>query len=386
MGIRGGAKNYLITLLDLPNSGVARVKLSKFGSKSGSKSGGKRIAVDWANISYRFLTRSRNIVEFRNEFLNLIHKFAKYGIELIFIFDGNPGEKKQQTLKYRKSARDKVLNRIGNIIENVSNPEEDFETILHLSKQVKTLHPSHVLECKKLFDMIGIQYIHLKDIEADSIFKLLLDNGIADICFSGDMDLLAFGCQSIILDLDFKEDTVIEINMEQLLAYLNISDSQLLSAFILSGTDWNNGIKKSNFQQNLDLIRKYGEIPRVLDNLPEINSDLPKDRQISTPNRFDWEFSLSAYSDALGGDVLERIQAMLEKERKQIECLKLLEGFNILLEYGKLFLDGDVNFKYTRKYQECILWKYVFRLNLTPALEYTQKPKPHNQPKHSKKN
>lgn len=366
MGIRGGAKNYFTTkLLACPNSGIARVHLSAFR--------GKRIAIDWANISHRFLCRSKNPTEFRNEFINLIHKFAKYGIEFMFIFDGYPGEKKKQTLEYRKTARNKILKKIGDIIENVSNPEEDFETILHLSKRVKTLNPLHVFECKKLFDTIGIQYIHLEDIEADSIFKLLLDYDIANVCFSGDMDLLAFGCQKIILDLNFKEDTVIDINLQKLLTHLNVSQSQLLSAFVLSGTDWNNGIKNSNFEKNLELIKLYGEIPCVLDNLIKINSDLPEDRQISIPNRFDWEFSISVYSELLGCDVLQRIQAMLEQEKKQIKRLQLLDGFNTLLEYGKSVLDGDSNFKYTRKYQEYIHWKYAFRLNLIPSCAYKPK-------------
>jgi 5'-3' exonuclease len=88
------------------------------------------------------------------------------------------------------------------------------------------------------------------------------------------MDLLAYGCKYIIQDLDFKEDTVIEIDYEMLLVHLGVSHQQLLMAFILSGTDWNNGLKKSNFSNNLELIKKYGNISSVIANLKEINQKI----------------------------------------------------------------------------------------------------------------
>lgn len=363
MGIRGGAKDYIVSkLIDIQNSGTARIHLSKFREKC--------IAIDWANISHRFLCRSNNLLQFRNEFINIIHKFAKYHIKIVFIFDGNPGVKKQQTLEYRKTARDKVLQKIVNIIENVSNPEEDFETIMHLSKRIKTITKSHVAECKQLFDILGVQYIHLENIEADCIFKLLIDKGIVDICFSGDMDLLAFGCQKIILDLDFKEDTVVEINTEQLLTYLNVSHIELLSAFILSGTDWNNGMKNSYFQHNLELIKKYNNIPNVIENLIEINNYTPAEKQITIPQRFDWQFSISVFTEILGSDIFEKIQTTLAKQTTKLEQIKNSDRLNILIEYGKSIQKDDSNYKYTRKYQEYIFWKYLVRVNLISYFGY----------------
>jgi len=360
MGIRGGVKNYIVRdILGLPNSGVARVPLSNFR--------GKRIVVDWANIAYRFLSRSISLAHFKNEFINLIHKFARYGIELIFVFDGKPRDEKAITTEHRKTAREKVLDKIGNIIENVSNPEEDFETIMHLARRVKTLKLSHVNACKKLFHIHGIKYIHLEDIEADSIFNLILENKFADLCFSGDMDLLAFGCKRMIIDLNFKEDTVVEIDYEILLTYFGVSQQQLLMAFILSGTDWNNSLKKTNFIKNLELIKKYGDIPSIIANLDEINRDLPVDSHIKPPNRFDWQFSLAVYSEVLSSENITRIQDSLKLQEEQIETLHNSSGFNIVLEYGKTILEQDPDYKYARKYQEYIFWKYSYRLNLIPS-------------------
>jgi len=366
MGIRGGAKEYFCTkLLDVLNSGIKRVHLSKFR--------GKKVVFDWANIAHRFLSRSNNLAQFINEFINLIHKFSKQGIEMIFVFDGKPRYEKEQTIERRKTARDKILDRIGGIIENVTNPEEDFETILHLARRVKTLKLTHVNECKKLFNSLGVGYIHLEDIEADCIFKILLENGFADLCFSGDMDILAFGCKRIMQDLNFKEDTVVEIDYEILLTHLGVSQEQLLMAFILSGTDWNNGLKKSNFARNLELIKTYGDIPGIIANLEEINRDLPEDRQIGFPNRFDWQFSLAVYSEVLGTEIISKIQDMLKQQKKHTEIMKSQDGFNILLEYGKSIVANDTDLKYTKKYQEYIFWKYSYRFNFTSPSGFKQK-------------
>lgn len=357
MGIRGGVKDYIVKkIINLFNSGVARVRLSKFR--------GKRIVIDWANIAYRFLSRSKSLAQFINEFINLIHKFAREGIEIIFVFDGKPRDEKILIIEQRKTARCKVLDKIGEIIENTSNPEEDFETIMHLAKRAKTIKLAHINACKKLFDSLGIHYIHLEHIEADCIFKLLLENNFADVCFSGDMDILAFGCKRIILDLDFKEDSVVEIDYEILLTHLGVSHQQLLMAFILSGTDWNNGLKKSYFTKNLELIKQYGNIQGIIANLEEINRDLTEDNQIRFPKRFDWQLSVAVYSEILGTEIIYQIQEILQQQEKQMENMKSQDGFNVLLEYGKTILANDPDLKYIKKYQEYLFWKYSYRLNL----------------------
>jgi 5'-3' exonuclease len=361
MGIGSGAKDQVAKLCDVANSGVSTVSLSTFKDL--------KVAVDWSNIGYRFLSRSKNIAEFRNEFINLIHKFAREGIELIFVFDGKPRCEKFQTIEHRKNSRAKVLDKIKDIIENVSNPEEDFKTIVHLAKRIRTLTIQHINECKKLFDSLGVKYIHLENIEADSIFKLLLENKFADICFSCDMDILAFGCKRIIQDLNFKDDTVVEIDYAKLLAYLEVSQQQLLSAFILSGTDWNNGLKKSNFEKNLALIKKYGDIPNTIANLEAINNDLPEDMHIVIPNRFDWKFSISVYSEQIDSDIIFQIQEILKQQDLQTEKIKSQKyGYNMLFEYGKSILANETEFKYIRKYQEYIFWKFAYRINISYSI------------------
>lgn len=358
MGIRGGTKNYLMTtVLGVPNSGISRVPLSKYR--------GKRVVIDWSNMAHRFLNRVETVLQLVNEFINLIHKFARERITIIFVFDGKPRDEKMVAIEHRKNVKSKAFDKISDIIANVSNPDEDLKTIMHLARRVKTIKPSHMDECKKLFDVFGIHYIHLEHIEADCIFKFLLDNDFADVCFSGDMDLLAYGCKYIIQDLDFKEDTIVEIDYNMLLTHLRVSQQQLLMAFILSGTDWNNGLKKTNFSKNLEFIKKYGDIPSIIAVLDELNRDLPEDRHVGLPVRFDWEFSVSVYTEVIAPDIVDVVITQFQHQSKQTETMQQ-HGFNVLLEYGKIVLENDADLKYTKKYQQYVFWKYAFHLELIP--------------------
>jgi 5'-3' exonuclease len=298
-------------------------------------------------------------------------------VEIIFVFDGRPRKEKKSTIVRRKNNREKQIDKIGKIIEHTTNPEEDFKTIMQIAKQVQTITHEHITVCKELFDLLGIAYIHLEDVEADCIFKFLLDHGIADACYSGDMDLLAYGCQHVILDLNFGEDTAIEIDYNQLLAYLAISQQQLLMAFILSGTEYNSGLKKTNFAMNLDLIKKYGDIPAILANLDEINKDLSKDKEIGRPNKFDWEFTQDVYLETLAPEAISKIKNQLVEKAKLKESITTTDSsIDNIQKYGVIVLKDDLDCKYIKKLQEYLFWKYSYRLNLIPYKSAKPKSRP----------
>ena len=74
--------------------------------------------------------------------------------------------------------------------------------------------PEHIKRSKELFDTLGIMYLHFPKFEADMIMKYLSENDFVDACYSGDMDLLTFGCKKIINDLNYNDDFVIRPTMD----------------------------------------------------------------------------------------------------------------------------------------------------------------------------
>ena len=390
MGIGGGLRDYLIQ----KNQGfINKVRLSKFR--------GKTVAVDLLNIASRMVYRSKSIMDFRNELINFIHKFQREGIRLIWVFDGKPRTEKNMVINHRKNMRAKANKQLQEIIDDISNDSADFveeaesadsvvepvepvepvvelaelveqvedpetiDKIAILSKRIRAITVEHIELAKSVFDTLGIYYIHIKDMEADIILKHLLDCKFADVVFSGDMDTLAYGCKHIIQDLDFRNDLITEILYEDMLHSLGVSREQFLNALILSGTDYNRHLKYSRFADNLEFIKKYGTIPKVLENLDQINLHvLDESKKISIPLRFDWQLSLEIFTEVLDPEIIKNIRDTLEQQRiarTRITNKMLVAFHTVIMEH-----DESPNKKYVKKLEDYFNWAY----NLT-----FQKPK-----------
>lgn len=343
---------------------------------------GKTIAFDFTNQLYRFIYRSAAANSYLLEFINLIHKFQKYNINLIFVFDGKPIDEKQYVIDHRKEYREKLIKKIEeitvNLTENSDSSDESTETIIHLTKKTNTIKTSYIIKCKELFDILGVSYIHVENVEADAIFRHLLDNNYADACFSGDMDVLAYGCHTILKDLDYRNDTVVHIDYNNLLNELQVSSDQFLYACILSGTDYNNSLKRSKFEINLELSRKYNTIDNIINNLTEINSTLPEEFHKSLPKRFDWKNTYEVFTELISLNAQDQIAECLgyscfnrtfqnqcnqgnqgnqgNKNRQSMQIKKIKDYlYKAIQPYDK----GN---KYLKKVNEFVMW--VHNINL----------------------
>lgn len=374
MGVKG--LNAFVNKLTNTSKSTQVASLSTFS--------GKTIAFDFTNQLYRFLYRSAEANSYLLEFINLIHKFQKYNINLIFVFDGKPIEEKQYVIDHRKEYREKLIKKIEEITENLTensdSSDESTETIIHLTKKTNTVKSSYIIKCKELFDILGVSYIHVENVEADAIFRHLLDNDYADACFSGDMDVLAYGCHTILKDLDYRNDTVLHIDYNNLLNDLQVSSDQFLYACILSGTDYNNSLKKSKFEINLELIRNYDTIDNIINNLPEINSTLPEEFHKSLPKRFDWKNTYEVFTELISLNAQDQIaecigyssfnqtfqnqtfqtqnnQSNQSNKNKQIMKIKKIKDY-----LSKAIQPYDKGNKYLKKVSEFVMW--VHNINL----------------------
>ena len=389
---------------------------------------GKTIVIDFLNVAHRLLSNHSGKVNpytsteedmnsFRNNLVNLVHKFIRDGVQVIFILDGMPSEEKAHVLEERKMKREgykKVLEKMLQELEPelapepvlapVLAPEQNTESIivsiLQLeqpkqvinSKEVNISNPSppsppskktiiddkkmrsiirntrkitikHIIVAKELFDILGIQYMHLQDVEADNVFKYMLDNKLADIVYSADMDCLLYGCSKVMFYLDFLSDCFKEFNLADILKHLNITFEQLQQAMILSGTDFNFGLVNSNFENNIKLIKKYGTITEILHNLDEINRDIPDDtKHISIPPiRFDYDKTFSIYNDSIQKHIQEEIQYVLECQTlktKQPNIKKIDSMYSNFFEFDK----QNSKLKYSIKFRDCIYSQFKYQI------------------------
>lgn len=333
-------------------SGISRVNLSMFN--------GKRIAIDFTNQLYRFLYRSENENSYLLEFINLTHKFKKNGINIIYVFDGKPIIEKNYVIEHRKAFRDKLLKKIDELNENFDESEEIQETIKYLSKKTKGVNITHVKTCKELFNTLGIPFIHIENIEADLILKYLLESNQVDACFTGDMDALAFGCHTIIQDLDFRNDTVQCIKFNELINSMELTKEQFLYICILSGTDYNNSLRRTNFEINMELIKKYNTIENIINNLDEINAPLPEEYKKSCPTRFNWQNTINIYTESISETAKDEIRECLEhftNFRHKLKKEKVEELIRTINKFEKK-INAKISFKYSNKIVDFINWEY----------------------------
>lgn len=352
-----GIKN-LNTFLKKCKSAREGVRLSKFS--------GKTIAVDFTNQLCRFLYRSNKENSYLLEFINFVHKFQKYKINLVFVFDGKPTEEKQYVIDHRKEYRDKLIKKIEDITENLTensdSSDESLETIIYLKKKTNTIKSIYIVKCKELFEMLGISYIHVENVEADAMFRYLLTNNYADACFSNDMDLLAYGCHTILKDLDYRNDTVLHIDYNSLLNELGVSPEEFVFTCILSGTDYNNSLKRSKFEINLELIKKYKTINCIINNLDEINCKLPEEFYKSLPQRFNWENTYKIFTETISLITQEQIIESMDYFIGNIKCKNAKYIYQLKTYLCKEIKPFDDNYKYMKKVNEFVKLKYNITL------------------------
>ena len=318
-----------------------------------------RIAIDYYNLLHKFLQRNPAGDEYMMEFINFIHKFAKYNIDLIFVIDGKPLEEKQFTIKQRKDNIKKIKTELVEKIASSTNPEtikKNQEKLDRISYKIK---PNHIIYSKKLFDIMGVMYLHFENFEADMIIKYLSDTEIVDACYSSDMDLLTFGCKKIITDLDYKNDFIVEYNNEEILKNMGLSREEFIDLCICCGTDYNCGLINSDLNTNIKLIKKYTNIETIIEYINIINTTEEfSNNHIEIPERFDYV----------------KVRNIYDFKLPMSDCEIIINGFKdkvVLSEnditikiekYIKKLMHQNKQPKYIYKMKEFAYYKYAIRI------------------------
>jgi len=252
---------------------------------------GKTLAVDANNYLYQFLALIRthegtplkdsqgNITShlaglmFRST--RLIHD---YGINLVFIFDGEPPKLKEQEIQKRRELREKATLEWRKALE-----KGDYDTAFSKAVMTSRLTKSMINDSKRLLDLLGIPYAQAPE-EAEAQAAHMAIKGDVWASSSKDYDTLLFGSPRLVRYLTIYGKEFLPskgtsrplkpelINLNRLLSKHNITREQLVDLAILIGTDFNHGIEGVGPKTALRLLKKHGKI----ENLPsEIASKVP---------------------------------------------------------------------------------------------------------------
>jgi flap endonuclease-1 len=133
-------------------------------------------------------------------------------------------------------------------------------------------------DAKKLLDAMGIPWIVGKS-EGEAQCSFLCKNGDADYSASQDYDSLLFGSPRLVRNLSItgrrklpRKEVYVEvkpelINLEEVLKNLGISQEQLIIIGILTGTDYNPGVKGIGPKTALKIVKEYKTLDKILANV-----------------------------------------------------------------------------------------------------------------------
>jgi flap endonuclease-1 len=252
---------------------------------------GRRLAVDGNGELYQFLAliRQRDGTPLQTSdgritshlvglFYRTTRLIAEYGLELVFIFDGQPPPLKLAEIERRRAIRSRYATEAAE-----SRAAGDLARAYSKSTMTSRLTREMIADAKQLLAGLGIPVIQAPG-EAEAQAALMAMRGDVWAAASKDYDTLLFGTPRLLRFLTltgreflpskgaFRPITPELIDATALLAHHQISRDQLIDLAILIGTDFNDGIKGIGPAKALKLVRTHGGIEHMPE---EIRSHVP---------------------------------------------------------------------------------------------------------------
>ncbi|MCX8204723.1 MAG: flap endonuclease-1 [Candidatus Nezhaarchaeota archaeon] len=334
-------------------------RLSKLVVKEVTELGrlrGKRLAVDASNVLYQFLALIRKpdgtlLTDPRGRVTSHLVGLAfrstrllyDYDIDLVFVFDGPPPSFKREEVAKRKSVRERAL-----IEWREALSRGDFTKAFSKAVVSGALTRDMVEDSKRLLKLLGIPYVEAPS-EGEAQAAFMVAKGDAWAVGSQDFDSLLFGSPRLVRYVTIQGTEFLPskgvvkrlkpevIELQATLSYLGLSRDQLIDIAILTGTDFNRGIRGVGPLRAFRLIKAYGG----LESIPSsIRSQLPshidevKEFFLNPPVTHDYSLDYCELN-------AEGLKRFLCDERGFAEdrvdkLIKRMEGFRALRLQAKL--------------------------------------------------
>lgn len=245
----------------------------------------KVIAVDAYNTIYQFLAsirtddgspltdKSGRPVSHLSGILGRNANLVKMGIKPIYVFDGEPPEFKQKTLKERKERKKRAAKDWLDALK-----EGDMEKARSKAQQTARITDEIIESAQELLTYLGIPIVQAPS-EGEAQASFMSKNNDVWATASQDFDSILFGSPRLLRNLNMsgrrklpRQNKYVnvepeEIELDSVLSSLEITQEQLIDIGILIGTDYNPGIKGVGPKTALKLIRKHGDLRHILKEL-----------------------------------------------------------------------------------------------------------------------
>lgn len=229
MGIKQ-LNNYLVTTCS--TEAIKKIGLEELR--------GKRVVVDASIYLYRFMADGRLTEHMYQMIATMLH----YGIEPVFIFDGDSPPEKKELLAERKEKKQKAETKYEELkllMNNTANESDKMDIVGEmekLKKQFIYIKSADYQVVKTLLNTMGVAWIEAPG-EADELCAHLMLTDQAYACLSEDMDMFAYGCSKVLRHLSLVNHTVLLYDLRKILFQLGMNVQEFRQILVLAGTDYN---------------------------------------------------------------------------------------------------------------------------------------------------
>ncbi|KAG8931896.1 Elongation of fatty acids protein 2 [Tulasnella sp. 418] len=239
---------------------------------------GRKVAIDASMSIYQFLIAVRqkdgelltnDQGETTSHLMGLFYRTIRMvdnGIKPAYVFDGKPPELKSGVLAQRFQRR-KDATEQGEEAKEVGTTED----VDRFSRRTVKVTKEHNEECRRLLKLMGIPCI-VAPSEAEAQCAELARGGKVYAAGSEDMDTLTFHSPILFRHLTFseaKKAPISEVNLEKVLAGLEMDMDQFIELCLLLGCDYLEPIKGVGPKSALKLLREHGSLDQVVKHLRE---------------------------------------------------------------------------------------------------------------------
>ncbi|MEW6043819.1 MAG: flap endonuclease-1 [Thermoproteota archaeon] len=262
-----------------------KTRLESFSSKV--------IAIDAYNTIYQFLSiirgpdgtllsdaRGRVTSHLSGLFYRNVN-FLSLGIKPVYVFDGRPPSMKAAEIERRRQIKKEATIKYEKALA-----EGNIEEMRKYAQQTTAMQDGMVDDAKHLLGLFGIPYVEAPS-EGEATAAHMTQTGLAYAAASQDYDSLLFGAKRLVRNFTNSgrrklpnRNTYIEIepeiiDLQKLLAELEVTREQLVDIGILIGTDFNpDGFERVGPKTALKMIKEFGrleDVPQIQDKLAEID-------------------------------------------------------------------------------------------------------------------
>ena len=256
----------------------------------------RRLAVDGNGELYQFLALIRQpdgtplhdragrvTSHLSGLFYRTTRLISDYGLRLVFVFDGAPPALKAEALARRRAVRERYEAELA-----AARAAGDLPRAYSKSTMTSRLTRTMVDEAMQLLGLLGIPVVRAPS-EGEAQAAHMARAGAVWAAASKDYDSLLFGTPRLLRFLTiggkeflpsqgaFRAMTPELIDLSRMVATLGITRELLVDLAMLVGTDFNDGIKGIGPKKALALVRQYGAIEAMPDDIRTVMSQTAKD-------------------------------------------------------------------------------------------------------------